>query len=93
MRETDEWSMAHRWPCIILLIAAATTAILAFGVWSGHCVDTAVESSSASTCVSGPTIGWTGAWIILALCVALIAVSIPRLMRRRSPRRQSYRTR
>lgn len=70
MRESDERSTARRWPWIILLIAAATTAILAFGVWSGHCIDTPVESSAASTCISGPTIGWTGAWIVLALCIA-----------------------
>ncbi len=68
MRETAERGTVRRWPWIVLLVAAIAAPVLAFGVWSGQCVDTTVESSAVSSCASGPTVGWLGAWIVLALC-------------------------
>lgn len=81
---------APRWPWAVAILIAILIAVSAFGVWSGQCIDVAVDSAAQSVCTSAPAVGWPAAWVTLALCAAVVVISAVRLVRRRHLRRRTW---
>ena len=72
---------AARWPWVLVLIAAPVVVLLTFGTQVGRCVDYTAKSGMESFCeVTGPQVGWPGAIVIGAVCVALFALAVIRLV-------------
>ena len=72
---------ARRWPWVVALIVAVAGPLVAFGSWTGFCADS--PWASESFCMSGPTIGWSAAWAVSALCAVLFVYALFRLIRNR----------
>ena len=90
MTSTSENNVAPRWPWAVVILMAILIAVSALGVWSGQCIDVAVDSAAQSVCTSGPAVGWPAAWATLAVCAAVVVISTVRLLPRRHRRRRTW---
>lgn len=71
---------ARRRPWVVLLVAAVLLPIGAFMMQTGQCVDM-VAGAGESSCTSGPSIGWPGAWLLAAAGAITLVFSVVRLVR------------
>ncbi|MFE6736713.1 hypothetical protein [Microbacterium sp. NPDC057650] len=80
---TDSGSAARRrlWPWILVLILAPIVVFLTFADQVGSC-ETPPPGSDSMGCTVGPAVGLPGAFFIGAVCVALFALAVIKVILR-----------
>lgn len=70
----------RRWPRLLVVVTCLIVPLLAFSVWSGQCFD-AAPGAGASSCTSGPAIGWPAAWLLVVIGAVGFVLGAIRLVR------------